>query len=204
MELLTQAFYARGAEEVAQELLGKYLVHHSLTGEQTAGLVVETEAYLSTGDPACHAARGQTPRNRVMFGPPGKTYIYFTYGMHYCFNVVTAQTGIAEAVLIRALQPVTGIELMQARRGKTDIKQLCSGPAKLAQAMGFTLELNESDLVNGPIRFYTNPPNPDPLNAKQANLETPEIVATPRIGISSGQDLLLRFYLAGSSWISRK
>lgn len=162
------------------------------------GRVVETEAYLSEGDPACHAARGMTSRNRVMFGPPGIAYIYFTYGMHYCFNVVTGREGIPEAVLIRALEPLEGVELMAARRGRTGLKELCSGPGKLVQAMGIKPEENESDLVGGPIRFYRDNSTPKVKEGLR------EIVATTRIGISSGEDLLLRFYIAGSPWISKK
>jgi len=162
------------------------------------GRVVETEAYLSEGDPACHAARGRTPRNRVMFGPPGIAYIYFTYGMHYCFNVVTGREGIPEAVLIRALEPLEGVELMAARRGRTGLKELCSGPGKLVQAMGIKPEANESDLVGGPIRFYRDNATPEAKEGLR------EIVATTRIGISSGEDLFLRFYIAGSPWISKK
>lgn len=197
MELLPRSFYSRGAAQVARDLLGCYLVHDCPEAGRTMGRVVETEAYLSQGDPACHAARGMTRRNRVMFGPPGIAYIYFTYGMHYCFNVVTTGEGIPEAVLIRALEPLEGVDIMVARRGKTKLKELCSGPGKLVQAMGIKLEENESDLVSGPIRFYRDSASPEAKGPR-------EIVATSRIGISSGEDLPLRFYIAGSPWISKR
>jgi DNA-3-methyladenine glycosylase len=165
------------------------------------GRVIETEAYLSQDDPACHAARGMTTRNKVMFGPSGKAYIYFTYGMHYCFNVVTAGEGIPEAVLIRALEPLEGLEQMANHRGKSKPKEFCSGPAKLVQAMGIKLEENASDLVTGPIRFYRKS---EAFGEGLEELEELEVVTTSRVGISAGENLPLRFYIAGSPWISRK
>lgn len=193
MRLLKHKFYARGAVEVARDLLGCILVHEPADRLRTAGRIVETEAYLSQADPACHAARGLTPRNRIMFGPPGKAYIYFTYGMHYCFNVVTAAEGVAEAVLIRALEPLEGLEVMRERRGRQELKDLCSGPAKLVQALGLSKTENGADLVDGPIKIYSDGKRLDPA----------EITAAERIGISAGQDLLLRFFPTGSPWKSK-
>ncbi len=161
--------YARG-------LLGSLLVHESPEGT-TAGIIVETEAYLR-GDPACHAYRGKTRRNAPMFGPPGTAYIYFIYGMHYCFNVVT---GNGEAVLIRRLLPVEGASLMRERRGSDD---LCTGPAKLVQAMGITPAMNGHDLAERPL-YIIRKRNTRPIRVGR------------RIGISRGTELPYRFSLEG-------
>ena len=187
---LNKDFYHRDTPLVAKELLGCLLVHHSPQGE-TAGVIVETEAYLQHNDPACHTSRGKTPRNQVMFGPPGRAYVYFTYGIHYCFNVVTNDPGVGDAVLIRALEPKVGIPLMQHRRGKQRLWDLCSGPAKLVQAMGINKSHNDSDLIAGPVRIF--PGNP-----------VGKIVTTTRIGISVGVELPLRYYIKDNMFISKK
>lgn len=189
-DILPRSFYARDTVLVAKELIGHYLVHHSSEG-LTAGKIVETEAYLQD-DPACHAARGMTPRNRVMFGPPGHAYVYFIYGMHYCFNVVTREEGVGEAVLIRALEPVAGIELMRLRRKREKLTELCSGPARLVEAMGITRAHNGYDLTKGPL--YICRGHHGPL----------KLVTTTRIGVAEGRDLPLRFYLEGSPYVSKK
>lgn len=191
LQPLSRDFYNRDTVQVARELLGCLLVHHSTEG-LTAGIIVETEAYLQHGDPACHTHRGMTPRNKVMFGPPGHAYVYFTYGVHYCFNAVTQPDGVGDAVLIRALQPELGIELMQKRRGRERLKDLCSGPGKLVQAMGINKEHNGSDLLTGPVRIYPG------------EQEVSDIITTTRIGIKAGADLPLRFYIKGSHYISKK
>lgn len=187
--VLPRDFYARDTITVARALLGCIAVHCTSEGI-TAGRVVETEAYLQN-DPACHAARGMTPRNSVMFGPPGYAYVYFTYGMHYCFNVVTAHEGVGEAVLVRALEPVLGIPLMQMRRGREKLWELCSGPAKLTQAMGICREHNRRDLTAGDLCLCPG----------EAGVS---IVTTTRIGIKEGADLPLRFYLQDNRYVFKK
>src|SRR5205823_4603883 len=174
----------------ARQLLGCILVRRSAEGV-TAGRIVEAEAYLRD-DPACHASRGQTPRNSVMFGPPGHAYVYFTYGMHWCFNAVTQPEGVAEAVLIRALEPLAGIELMLQRRRMNDLRLLTSGPARLTQALGIDGELNgiplDSDLlaILGPGRAPYR------------------VIEAPRVGIRQAADLPWRFYDGESAFVSRR
>jgi DNA-3-methyladenine glycosylase len=193
--ILPADFYQVDTPELAQKLLGKLLVHG-----QTSGIIVETEAYLGTRDPASHAYRGPGKRNAVMFGHPGHAYIYFTYGMHYCFNVVGGPEEVGEAVLIRALEPVDGIEVMQQRR-KTDVlKLLCSGPAKLVQALGIAKEHNGTSLVDGPIQIHEPSGSHHPSTGSGNKLE---IVTAPRIGISQAVNLPLRFYIKGSPFVSR-
>jgi len=180
---------------VARELLGKFLVHYLPEGT-AIGRIVETEAYLQN-DPACHAARGLTKRNRVMFGPPGHAYIYFIYGMHYCFNVVTREEGVGEAVLIRALEPISLPKDRQFSRTsnlKLRTSSLCRGPARLVQAMGITKACNGFDLTNkGPLVIWA-----------AENVPSEKIVTTTRIGIKAGQELPLRFYAADSPYVSKK
>ncbi len=177
--------------ELASRLLGQHLVHETKEGI-SVGRIVETEAYLSD-DPACHASRGMTKRNQVMFGPPGYAYVYFVYGMYYCFNVVTAPEGVGEAVLIRALEPLEGIDLMFKRRPKIKrVEDLCNGPAKLVLAMGITKEHNGISL------------NQTPLFLEKNHLRKKEIVTTSRIGISEGIHFPYRFYLKDNRFISRK
>lgn len=188
--ILPRSFYAGDTVDAAKKLLGNILVHETDDGV-TAGIIVETEAYIQ-GDPACHAWRGMTPRNRVMFGAPGHAYVYFIYGMYYCFNIVTAPNGVGEAVLIRALEPLQGLQLMQARRKRERLSELCSGPARLVQAMGITREHNGVDLTGG--QLYVSKGEDVPV----------QFVTTTRIGIKEEVPLPLRFYLVGSPFISRK
>jgi len=188
--ILPRSFYAGDTVDVARKLLGCILVHEAPQGI-TAGKIVETEAYIQ-GDPACHASRGMTPRNRVMFGAPGYAYVYFIYGMYYCFNAVTASAGVGEAVLVRALEPLQGSHLMRARRGRERLEDLCSGPAKLVQAMGITREHNGADLTCSQLFVCTRETVPG------------KFVTTTRIGIKEGSEMPLRFYLEGSPFISRK
>ena len=192
---LPRAFYNGDTVQVARDLLGTVLVHDSPEG-RAAGRIVETEAYLRD-DPACHAARGRTPRNAPMFGPPGRSYIYLIYGMYRCFNVVTAPEGVGEAVLIRALEPVAGLELMGLRRGTADPRALCSGPGKLVLALGLDASHNDLDLRESPVRIL--PRTSYPWKGPKGNIKV-----TTRIGITQGADMPLRFYLEGNPFISRK
>ncbi|MHB8155950.1 MAG: DNA-3-methyladenine glycosylase [Desulfocucumaceae bacterium] len=190
-EALPGDFYRRDTALVARELLGKVLVHNSPQG-LTAGIILETEAYTSD-DPSCHAFRGVTPRNRAMFGPPGCAYIYFTYGMHYCFNVVTAPEGVGEAVLLRSLEPLAGLAVMKERRGREKLTELCSGPGKLVQAMGIEPGMYGHDLTREPLLILRAGPVPGE-----------DVVVTARVGIKLSADLPLRFYIKGNRYISRK
>ncbi len=187
---LPAKFYARDTITVARELLGTLLIHDTPEG-RTAGRIVETEAYLRD-DPACHAARGMTPRNTIMFGPSGRAYVYLIYGMYWCFNVVTASKGVGEAVLIRALEPLEGAELMSRRRGRAEPKSWCSGPGKLALALNIGKAQNGVSLLRGPLRILPGGPVPERVHV------------TTRIGIQAGAELPLRFYLEGSLCVSRK
>ncbi|NOX97004.1 MAG: DNA-3-methyladenine glycosylase [Nitrospirae bacterium] len=190
MKTLPREFYERDTIDVAHKLLGKVLVHDSKEGP-TAGKIVEVEAYLGENDPASHASRGITPRNKIMFGQPGLAYVYFVYGNHFLFNAVTEQEGKAGAVLIRALEPLQGIELMWERRKCRDKKMLTNGPGKLAQALGITKKQNGSDLTGGTLRI---------LNGREEKFK---IVSAPRIGIKKGSEDLLRFYIADNEFVSK-
>ncbi len=195
--ILPQAFYKEETVAVAKKLLGCYLVHAEFE-ETTIGRIVETEAYV-LNDPACHAFRGKTKRNSVLFGPAGHAYIYLIYGMYYCINAVTGHEGTGQAVLIRALEPVDGISLMQERRGVKELKLLCSGPGKLTQAMAIDISFSGLPLFASPIQIWSQ----ESLSGYKI-IEDDEIVQTTRIGISQAKDALLRFYLKGSIYISRK
>ena len=193
---IDKTFFTTSTKCLARRLLGTYLVHDSPQGI-TIGRIVETEAYLSYNDPACHAARGRTERNVPMFGPPGHGYVYLIYGMHLCFNVVSAREGVGEAVLVRALEPIDGIELMRERRKSKTLRDLCSGPGRLTQAMRITLEHNNADLTTSELHIL-------PRHALGRSAAKIEIVASQRIGISCAQDLLLRFYDAASPFLSKR
>jgi DNA-3-methyladenine glycosylase len=153
---LTKSFYARPTLTVAAELIGKVLVHETRAGV-AAGMIVEVEAYIGEDDPACHAAPGPTRRNAPLYGPPGHAYVYLNYGIHNLVNAVTEAEGSPAAVLIRALEPLDGIELMRRRRSRAgsrvDEAGLCRGPGNLTQALGITLKQNRSDLSGGPLRI---------------------------------------------------
>ena len=183
MEILQRAFYERDTVEVARSLLGKVLVHGTV-----AGRIVEVEAYLGADDKAAHSARGSTPRTRVIFGPPGHAYVYLIYGMYECLNIVAEPDGRAGCVLIRALEPLSGLDKMRKRRGNHD---LCSGPGKLTQALGVTRKHYGADLTRGPLRVeeWTSKPF--------------DIAVSPRVGIRLCKDFPLRFFIKDNPYVSR-
>ena len=188
---LPRAFFARAALVVARALLGRLLVRESPEG-RVSGRIVEVEAYRGRRDPASHAFRGPTARNRVMFGPPGHAYVYFTYGMHHCLNVVCEERGTPAAVLIRAAEPIEGIELMIARRGVEETVRLMRGPGCVARALGLEREHDGLDLTLGPLVVSDAPP---------ARGGFP-VALSPRIGIRLGTEWPWRFYLAGHPCVS--
>ena len=196
--ILPPAFYERDTVTVAKDLLGCLLVHRNETGT-AMGWIVEDEAYLRD-DPAAHSFRGETKRNGAMFGPAGHAYVYRIYGLHTCVNVVTGPEGAGEAVLVRALEPAAGIDLMQARRGTDDPVSLASGPGKLTQALGITMDLNGTSLCDGPLQVWS----PESLPGRRPEGPTGEIVQTTRVGITKAADLPLRFYLKGNRYVSRR
>lgn len=183
---LPRTFYLQPTVRVARQLLGKVLVRK--TGRtRLAGRIVEVEAYLGENDPASHAFRGRTRRNDVMFWQGGHLYVYFTYGMHFCANVVTREEGIGNAVLLRSLEPLEGIRTMASNRNRdvSEVSALCSGPAKICQAFGIARGENGTDLCGGDIWIEERPELPRSFM----------IASTPRIGISAGRDRRLRFVL---------
>ncbi len=184
---LAPGFFDRSVHVVARELIGC-----ELAVGKTAGVIVETEAYEAT-DPACHAYGGPTPRNRVLFGPPGRAYVYLSYGIHSLLNFVAEPTGDAAAVLIRALEPSAGIELMRARRGRSEPEELCSGPGKLTEALGVGLELNGAALSAPPFR----------ISAPGPAWRDPDVITGPRIGITKAVEHPWRYCAAGSRHVSR-
>jgi DNA-3-methyladenine glycosylase len=181
------AFYERPVVEVARALLGCVVTH-----DRVAGVIVETEAYHDS-EPACHAFAGLTPRTATLFAAPGQAYVYRSYGIHALLNAVCEPEGTGAAVLIRALEPVAGVDQMRARRGLVRLQSLCSGPGKLTQALGVELRHNGGDLRFGPVTISAPPP---------AWTEV-EIVADRRIGITRAEELPWRFCVAGSRFISR-
>lgn len=188
--ILNRSFYSRNTIDVAKDLLGCILFNKTEKGI-TIGKIVEVEAYLMD-DPASHSYNGQTYRNSFMFGPPGHAYVYFIYGMYHCFNAVTREEGIGEAVLLRALEPLDGIGLMKIRRNIRIGRNLCNGPAKLVQAMGIEPQYNGIDITKGNL-FIS-----DKID------KNIEIITTTRIGIKEGNHSPLRFYIKGNNFISKK
>ncbi len=182
--MLRKSFFARSVHAVAPELIGATFVFAG-----TAGVIVEVEAYHHT-DPAAHSYGGLTARNAVMFGPPGHAYVYRSYGLHWCVNFVCEPAGSAAAVLIRALEPATGLPLMRRRRGLRDERRLCSGPGKLTQAMGITHAHNGLALDAAPFSIT-------------ARASEPEIISGPRIGITRAAELPWRYGLKGSPFLSK-
>jgi DNA-3-methyladenine glycosylase len=184
---LPAEFYARPVVEVARELIGCTVSHRG-----AGGVIVETEAYHET-EPACHAYVGLTPRTRVLFGPPGRVYVYRSYGIHALLNAVCEPEGVGAAVLIRALEPVRGLAAMRARRGGVADAELCSGPGKLTQALGITLDENGGSLTRGPVR----------IGSRAESWLSPRVVTGTRIGITRAADLRWRFSAQGNRHVSR-
>jgi DNA-3-methyladenine glycosylase len=189
---LAVSFYSRSAEDVARALVGTVL-RSQIGGETVTGRIVETEAYIGPHDPASHAAEryGRTPRNASMFGPPGIAYVYRSYGVHWCLNVVTDRLDYPAAVLIRAAEPLEGVAVMTRRRG-TVLRDLARGPGRLTQAFGITGDMDGHPLDHPPLTLHA-PPTDDVL----------DIAMGPRVGISRAMDWPLRFWLQDSPWVSR-
>ncbi|MHB1326053.1 MAG: DNA-3-methyladenine glycosylase [Thermoleophilia bacterium] len=188
-KLLPKSFYNRTVHTVASELIGCKLVYKGV-----GGIIVETEAYDSE-DPACHAARGLTERNRAMFGSPGRAYVYFTYGMHHLLNIVCEEEHQPAAVLIRALEPTDGIDEMRRRRSPVKaLHDLTNGPGKLAEALGINLEQYGLPVYRGDLKVF----------ARAADWQKPDIIATARIGITVGTRRKWRYCAKDSGFLSRK
>jgi DNA-3-methyladenine glycosylase len=190
-------FFARPCLEVAPRLIGAYLVHRLEDGDRLVGRIVEVEAYLGDGsDPGSHSHRGPTPRNRSMFGPPGRLYVYRSYGIHACANVVCEPAGSGAAVLLRALEPVEGVARMRRHRSlapEAPDREIASGPGKLTEALALTLEADGCSLLRGSLRL--RPPAPgDPRLG---------VATSPRVGLGRGRELPYRFFAPGSAWLSR-
>ena len=183
-EQLKRQFFARPVHEVAPELIGA-----TLLVDGVGGTIVEVEAY-DQEDPASHAYGGRTARNEAMFGPPGHAYVYRSYGIHWCLNLVCGAEGTPEAVLIRALEPTAGVDQQRARRGLDDLRLLCAGPGRVCQALAITRDQDGLPLDEPPFRLEERP-------------EVPEIVTGPRIGITRATELSWRYGLAGSRFLSR-
>jgi len=190
--VLSREFYHRDPALVARELLGKLLLRETSAG-LCGGRIVEVEAYLSARDPACHASRGQTLRNAAMFGPPGHAYVYMIHA-RWCLNAVTEPEGTPSAVLIRAIEPLVGVELMQQRRGTDIMRDLTRGPARLCEALAIDRTYDGWDLTAGRELWIGEDPEPP---------ERPfQVAKSGRIGLSSAQRRLLRFFVAGNPFVS--
>ena len=185
---MNPSYYERPVVEVARELIGCVVRH-----ERCAGVIVEAEAYHDS-EPACHAFVGLTPRTATLFGPPGRAYVYRSYGIHALLNAVCEPEGVGAAVLIRALEPLEGIELMRSRRGVERLERLCSGPGKLTQALGIELRHNGTDLARGPIV----------ISGRPAAWRDVQVDVDQRIGITKAVELPWRFTAAGSRFVSRR
>ena len=192
---LPREFFGRATLDVARDLIGKVLVHETRVG-LAAGRIVEVEAYIGEDDPACHAAPGLTRRNEPLYGPPGIAYVYLNYGIHYLTNVVTEADGFPAAVLLRALEPVEGITLMERRRtggaATIAVEGLCRGPGNLSKALGITLKQNRLDMTAD-----------SPLRIEDWALKAGELAWGPRVGIRVGTDHPWRCYEAGNACVSR-
>ncbi|MEX2206904.1 MAG: DNA-3-methyladenine glycosylase [Myxococcota bacterium] len=193
MRRLDRAFFARPVLAVAPDLLGCRLVRVLPDGARLEGRIVEVEAYLGDGsDAGSHSQRGETRRNRSMFGPPGHFYVYLSHGLHFCANLVCEPAGTGAAVLLRAVEPLAGEERMRALRGGRDPRELTNGPGKLAQAFAITREDDGAGALRGSLRIEARP-----------DAGAPAIATSTRIGLGKGVDLPYRFFVRGSAWVSR-
>lgn len=191
-KILSRDFYDRDTEIVAREMLGTVLESHTPEG-RASGIIVETEAYVGEHDPACHAAVGRTRRTAPLYGRPGRSYVYFIYGVHWSFNAVTRAEGLPSAVLVRAIEPLSGIELMHRRRGDTvHGANLTNGPGKLCAALGIDGTMNDLSLQRGRL-----------VIREGRSVTADEIGITPRIGITKAADWPLRYLIRESRWLSR-
>lgn len=191
-EPLSRQFYARDTIEVARDLLGKILARE-ISGKRLAGMIVETEAYRANDDPASHAYRGITKRNKVMFGEPGHAYVYFTYGNHFCLNVTAKDSLPAGAVLIRAVEPLEGIDVMLRNRNVDRVTDATSGPGKLTKAMNITKEQNGMDVCQAGELYVRS----------SERVKRFKIGSSSRIGIANGTDKQWRFFINGNIYVSR-
>ncbi|MGI8619139.1 MAG: DNA-3-methyladenine glycosylase [Gemmatimonadaceae bacterium] len=190
--ILSAAFYDRDTELVSRDLLGCVL-ECTAPGGKASGIIVESEAYIGEHDPACHAAAGRTKRTGPLYGRPGTAYVYFIYGMYWCVNAVTRAEGLPSAVLIRALEPLAGIDLMRARRGQVrSDRELTNGPGKLCIALGIGREHNEASLQRGSL-----------VIREGERVADREVVVAPRIGIKKAADWPLRWYIRNNDFVSR-
>jgi len=187
---LPRRFYSRPTLDVARDLVGKFIVHESPSGRMAAR-IVEVEAYIGRDDPACHAARGMTKRNEVMFGRPGFSYVYFIYGMYHCLNFVTEPEGSPAAVLLRAAEPVDGLDIMAGYAPGKPAQELLDGPGKFCRSFQLTRDHNGLDLT-GTILYL-----------EDRKHKPPSVAASPRIGIREGRNLLWRFFDQNSNAVSR-
>lgn len=191
---LPRAFYNRPTLEVARDLIGKTLLRRTTEGV-AGGMIVETEAYIAAIDPAAHAYRGQNPRNRSMFAAPGTAYVYRSYGIHFCLNVVTESEGVAAAALLRAIRPQVGVGLMRQRRGeRIAARDLARGPGRLCQALALSTSDDGSDLLGSDIWICETPGQDEAL----------VIATTPRIGIRQAADWPWRFVVAQDPYVSAR
>jgi len=189
--ILPISFFSRPTLKVLEELIGAALVRKTKEGI-TSGLIVEAEAYRGEDDPASFASRGRTKRSAMLYGPPGRAFVYLTYGMHHLLNIITEKENFPAAVLIRALEPKEGLWLMKKRRQRSELLDLCSGPAKICQALAIDLDLNGIPVCSAS----------SPLFIKKREAEKVDLVWKPRIGIREGKDRLWRVYLKDSPYVS--
>ena len=190
--ILPRDFYDRETEIVAREMLGSIIECRTPDGT-ASGMIVEAEAYVGEHDPACHAAVGRTKRTAPLYGRPGLSYVYFIYGVHWCFNAVTREEGLPSAVLVRAIEPIGGIDLMRTRRGpRGQGVNLTNGPGKLCEALGIDGAMNDLSLQKYPLVIRAG-----------ASLRDEDVAVGPRIGITKAADWPLRFFIRGNQWVSK-